>query len=124
MEASTDYKGTPKGYMAPEIHRCHTDKDTPYLPGPTDVFALGVVFFALLVGRLPFEQATESNRLYRLVKEGKVEQFWAEHPGVGKLEVNNPERMSDFKALFMSMVGGDSQGRPSCEDVLEHPWLK
>jgi len=25
-----EYKGTRKGYMAPEIHHCHQNKDKPY----------------------------------------------------------------------------------------------
>ena len=54
-----EYKGTRKGYMAPEIHYCHQRKDSPYEADKTDIFALGVILFALVIGNLPFELATE-----------------------------------------------------------------
>ena len=123
MKASTDYKGTPKGYMAPEIHRCHTDKQTAYMPGPADIFALGVVFFALVVGQLPFQKATAENRLYRLIRQGKKEMFWGSHPGVAQLQNQEGRILGEFKELFISMVCEDSASRLKCEDVLQHPWL-
>ncbi len=49
-----EYKGTRKGYMAPEIHACHKGPAEPYEADRADVFALGVILFALVVGTLPF----------------------------------------------------------------------
>lgn len=40
--------------MAPEIHKCQNTKEQPYQAEKTDIFALGVVLFALVVGNLPF----------------------------------------------------------------------
>lgn len=74
-----EYKGTRKGYMAPEIHRCREIKDNQYDADKTDIFALGVVLFALVMGTLPFQLAVEQDRLYRLVAQKKWQDFWKCH---------------------------------------------
>lgn len=50
-----DCKGTP-GYMAPELFL-----NKGYDGTKTDVFALGIVLFALLLGRPPFHIADPNN---------------------------------------------------------------
>lgn len=50
---STSFKGTKRGYMAPEIHNLLSNQ-VPYDTYKADIFALGVVFFTLVMGRLPF----------------------------------------------------------------------
>jgi serine/threonine protein kinase len=50
-----EFKGTPKGYMAPEIHQVKQNQGGAYDALKADVFALGVVLFALVFGNLPFE---------------------------------------------------------------------
>lgn len=65
--------------MAPEIHICREDPTLTYDPKAADVFALGVVLFALVLGRLPFEFALPTDKLYSLVSEGKWEEFWGAH---------------------------------------------
>lgn len=65
------YKGTRRGYMAPEIHQCREDPTLRYDPKASDIFALGVVLFAIVMGKLPFEFATKEDRLYSLLAEGK-----------------------------------------------------
>jgi hypothetical protein len=34
-----------------------------------DIFALGVIMFALVLGRLPFEYSTKDNKIYKLIAE-------------------------------------------------------
>jgi serine/threonine protein kinase len=53
--------------MAPEIYAAREDRAQFYDARPTDVFAFGVLLFAMVVGRFPFEQATKSDRLYILI---------------------------------------------------------
>ena len=48
------YKGTKRGYMAPEIHSCKDDPSRLYDGKAADIFALGVMLFAIVMGRLPF----------------------------------------------------------------------
>jgi len=40
--------------MAPEIHACKDDKSKLYDGKAADMFALGVILFAIFMGRLPF----------------------------------------------------------------------
>lgn len=67
------FKGTRRGYMAPEIHSCREDPNKKYDTKAADIFALGVVLFALVLGRLPFEFALPTDKLYSLVIEGRWE---------------------------------------------------
>lgn len=60
-------------YMAPEIQY-----GLPYDPRKADVFSLGVILFIMLVGHLPFLEATENDSYYKLfVKKPKA--FWQYH---------------------------------------------
>lgn len=43
--------------MAPEIHQCHIVKEKYYDASKCDIFALGVILFAMVLGKLPFEYA-------------------------------------------------------------------
>lgn len=45
------------------------------------MFALGVVLFALVLGRLPFEFALKDDRHYSLIAESKTEEFKTAHLG-------------------------------------------
>ena len=56
--------GTPH-YMAPELAQKQS-----HLAKPTDMWALGVLFFAMLTGRMPFNSGYEAE-LYRLISQGK-----------------------------------------------------
>ena len=40
--------------MAPEIHQILEDRPQSYDARKSDIFALGVLLFALVLGRLPF----------------------------------------------------------------------
>jgi serine/threonine protein kinase len=60
----------------------------------TDIFSLGVIMFALVLNRFPFEYAIPSDKLYSLISEGKAEQFWMMHRKSlekAKLEEGNSE---------------------------------
>lgn len=51
-------KGTRRGYMAPEIQTIFQTKQS-YDARNADIFALGVMLFALVFKKLPFEFATK-----------------------------------------------------------------
>jgi serine/threonine protein kinase len=51
---SSSYKGTKRGFMAPELHALLGPSPKPYDTLKADIFALGVLIFTLVLGRLPF----------------------------------------------------------------------
>ena len=63
-----------EGYMAPELLL-----DCKYQPMIADIFALGVVIFALYTGVLPFGKAMLEDPYYELICMRKTELFWRAH---------------------------------------------
>lgn len=70
------YKGTKRGYMAPEIHAVKTDATTKYDGKAADMFALGVILYAMVMGRLPFEFALSEDRHYKLLLAEEQQEYW------------------------------------------------
>lgn len=94
--------GTPS-YMAPEIVR-----GEPYSGFATDVWALGVVLFAILCGSLPFSGCTEM-QLYAKIRRGVFP---------------CPEALGEpARRLVKGSLRYDPPTRPSTSQVLRHPWL-
>ncbi len=63
-----------KNYMAPELI-----EKRPYRGTSVDIFAAGVVLFAMMTGSMPFEKnATTDDYLYKYIASKKYEQFWEE----------------------------------------------
>jgi len=59
-------------YMAPEIN-----EGKPYKGNTTDMFALGVMLFAMVFGVMPFQQkATISDGLYQYIYKGDDKSYW------------------------------------------------
>ena len=71
-------KGTKRGYMAPEIHTS-LEKSEGYSAKRADVFALGVMLFALIFRKLPFEFATNQNPLFKHLEGNNFPTFWDCH---------------------------------------------
>ena len=57
-----------KCYNAPEIH-----SQKPYMGAPVDVFALGYVLFAMVLGKAPFNFAKKKDYYYSLLAKGHYE---------------------------------------------------
>lgn len=71
--------GGSKTYMAPEII-----KERPYDGTKADLFAVGVVLFALIAGVLPFKDARKSDKNYQLLYSGQHDRFFAAFERVTK----------------------------------------
>lgn len=94
--------GTPS-YMAPEIVR-----GEGYSGFATDVWAIGVVLFALLAGALPFVGRTEM-QLYAKIRRGSFV--------CPDILVDPPRR------LVKSMLRMETLARPTAAAVLRQPWV-
>lgn len=100
----SSFKGTRRGFMAPEIHACREDSSQDYDGKAADVFALGVVLFALVLGRLPFEFGMKTDRLYGMLAEGKTKEFWAAHAAAVNKLANEDGLSEEFQSLFENLV--------------------
>jgi MAP/microtubule affinity-regulating kinase len=94
--------GTPS-YMAPEIVN---RKD--YFGPPVDVWALGVLLFAMLSGTFPFRGINDKD-LYKKISRGAF-----------IVPTGVPETA---KSMICSMISIDPSRRPTCSDLLLQPWL-
>lgn len=94
--------GTPS-YMAPEIV-----KGESYSGFATDVWALGVVVFALLAGSLPFTARTEM-QLYAKIRRGIF---------------SIPDSLGEsVRRLVRAMMRLEASSRPSAAAVLRQSWV-
>lgn len=92
------FKGTRRGYMAPEVHEVLTGGE-PYLGKPADVFSLGVLFFGVVFRKLPFEMALANNRLFSLLSNCPSS-FWASHAAsVAQLQLDPEAHVEEFQYL-------------------------
>jgi serine/threonine protein kinase len=103
LEAS-EARGTPE-YCSPEELSSETDIDF----FKSDIWALGVILFALLSGKLPF-QDNFWPRLQRSIKLGEYDPL--------------PDTVSeDAKDLVATLLTVSPALRPRIGDVFQHPWL-
>ena len=64
--------------------------------GSADVFALGVIMFAVFLGRFPFEFAKFNDSHYKYIYAGNMEEFWKLH-NLSKKESEEGSMVDDFK---------------------------
>jgi serine/threonine protein kinase len=95
--------GTPS-YMAPEL----VNRDE-YSPFSVDIWALGVLLYAMLCGKFPFHEKVES-ALYAAIRAGKFE-----------IPANVSE---DAKDLICKMLCVNAEQREGTEGILKHRWFK
>lgn len=95
--------GTPS-YMCPEIVL-----KKEYLGPPTDIWASGVLLYALLCGHFPFKGASDKE-LYKKISRGLY---------------TPPEHMSREARHFLNkMLMVDPDKRYTAQMLLDDPWLK
>lgn len=96
--------GTPS-YMAPEIVN-----KTEYKGPPTDVWAAGVLCYAMLCGAFPFRGATD-RELYSKISVGKL--VWPEHLSISK----------EARHFVEQMIEPDVRERHTTEQLSKSAWL-
>jgi serine/threonine protein kinase len=105
--ASTSKAGS-LAYMAPEVLG-----DQEFLGPPCDVWSLGVILFALVCGRLPFD-GTSYNDVKQKVKEGKY-------------TFSDLERTSlshEVKDLLSKILRKNPSDRLDVGRMISHPWME
>ncbi len=93
-------------------------------PLAADIYSLGVIFFVMMAGVLPYEEDgddIEGFNLYDMVLKGDWKTYWRNyeefHPDIAKLD-------KGFKAIFEKMLDPDPERRPGIEEIRENPFFK
>ena len=120
-----DQCGTPM-YIAPEILLCSKDKG--YKGFPVDIWSSGIVLYILLSGTLPFSFKNTSESLMGS-KESKIEEDNNNSLELQYSIVNNePKEIENLsnegKDLLRKILQKDPKKRITCEEILNHPWMK
>ena len=90
--------------MCPEIVQ---KKD--YAGNPTDIWAAGILLFALLCGQFPFKGSNDKD-LYKKISKG----FY-----------NPPDHLSyETRSFLNKLLVVDPNRRYTAQKLLEEPWLK
>jgi serine/threonine protein kinase len=102
-------------YMAPEINNRET-----YNCKSVDIFALGVLFFMMVVGKYPFTSANIIDCLYKLIYLNKIELFW-------RTAVRNRQFAKqispEFKEMVTLMLSVDPMERPTITEIKAMSWF-
>eukprot|EP01117_Protostelium_nocturnum_P009397 TRINITY_DN3351_c0_g1_i1.p1 TRINITY_DN3351_c0_g1~~TRINITY_DN3351_c0_g1_i1.p1 ORF type:complete len:298 (+),score=93.59 TRINITY_DN3351_c0_g1_i1:137-1030(+) len=105
-DLSKRWSGSPD-YACPQIV-LHQE----YLQNKADVWSLGVVFFVLMTGELPFDREERFNALRK-----------GQHPVVFENDI--VYKVNDqFKSLLRGMLEINQEKRLSMDEVVKHPFFK
>lgn len=103
-----------ESYMAPELllHQ-------KYHPEPADIWSLGVIFYAVMYGQLPFDDDIGAVATATRVVEGEPSWDLPFTPG----DHSQIEEYTQMIELVQSMLQKDPRRRPKAVEILKHPSL-
>ena len=102
---SQTYCGS-KSYAAPEILM-----GQPYDPMKADVWALGVILYIMVTGKMPFD---ESKSTKQLLEEMRQQNFrWFKYPDIS----------DSCKRIIHTMFTWNFKHRPYLFDIMAHTWF-
>lgn len=108
----SEYCGT-GAYMAPEIVQ-----RKPYSGIKIDIWALGVMFYTMLTGEMPFDDSLDAKSLEYAIIHNKPRYL----ESLDLLNDDSPERLEQIKMLLNNILSKDPENRiPSLGDVLKLP---
>lgn len=107
-------RGKPS-YKSPEMH-AHYDVGTIDLM-KCDIWAMGIVLYAMLFHALPFDKPTRFSLKYLDFLAGR-------YSPVIKHKIESDEGFREGLELIKLMLIPDPARRPTAEQVLLHPWLQ
>lgn len=99
--------------MAPELYL------QQYKGEQVDLFAASVVFFIMLTGHPPFNEAQPSDSYYAALMNGQHNTFWESH------SVHKPKNFwsKELKDLFNHMFSYNPLNRLTLAELKSHPVL-
>lgn len=102
-------------YKAPEINEMK-----PYPGFTADLFALGVVLFALVGKVFPFEAATQQDSLYQKITQDKYEEYWVL---IGKAIGGDSNFPASLQNLLNGLFAYNTVSRITIPEILKHEWV-
>ncbi|MCU0755419.1 MAG: protein kinase [Xanthomonadales bacterium] len=101
LTGTGQFVGTP-GYLSPEVCLGHP------IDARSDIFALGIVFFEMLAGRLPFTDASPLGMMLEVVQSG-----------IPDIRTINAEVPAELVRILQRMLEKDpAQRYPDCEALI------
>lgn len=105
-------------YFSPEMH-----EKSLFSVEKADLFAAGLVLFALVTGHMPFVKADKEDQAYRLFASGEKSVFWRFHKKLTKKKDPEFKLSDEFIDLAEKMFDYDPKKRPSIKEIRDHPWM-
>lgn len=100
--------------MSPELL-----SNQPWDAFKNDIFALGVILYSLLTGRPPFQQADSGDVWFSVIYSGS----WLTPAIMNQPAAHVYTHLSTEARNLIDIIIKPQEKRPSCEIILNHPWL-
>lgn len=104
-------------YMAPELHGSQ-----PYNGCSADLFSIGCVLFATVVGHPAFGKAMPNDITYKYFFKHRIDKFWKKHESWNPEVIQNLSE--EFKSLIECLLALNPVHRASLSEIQVHPWYK
>lgn len=105
-----DCKSGTCAYMAPEIFKGSYDGKKG------DIWALGITFFVMLMGLLPFKPSVHSDPLFRRIQNKGWHELWKHHD---ESPYTTPKLSTYSKELALSMLHIDPERRVTTKQLIQ-----
>jgi len=115
-QRSRSFRGT-RGYMAPEVV-INRETRTSFEPFKAEIYSLGVVLYAILFGKLPFEDHSGAPYYENVNFAGSREDLCIPKFTIDK---KNTTIVAD---LLEQMLDLNPQKRPTINEVSRHRWFR